>query len=129
MNRFLVILILGMVVAGLVSSTLQPASASWQAEPTKEFDSLVERWRGSGNIEIVPVQHRAFAKTGSFQGELARLIMLVERMGSRRLPSGQDAVRHNVPATVSYDEEVRVFHWRLTLPPDQGSSISTRKPR
>jgi len=37
---------------------------------------------------------------------------------SRRYPSGRDAVPHNALAIASCDEEARVFHWRLTMPPD-----------
>ena len=32
--------------------------------------------------------------------------------------SGQDAVPHNALAITSCDEEARVFHWCLTMPPD-----------
>jgi len=51
------------------------------------------------------------------------------QISSHQLPGGQDALPHNNLAIASCDEEARVFHWRLTMPLDQGSSMSIRRPR
>jgi hypothetical protein len=41
--------------------------------------------------------------------------------------SGQDALPHN--AIAFCNAEAYVFHWRITMPPDQACSMSTPKPR
>ena len=41
----------------------------------------------------------------------------------------QEAVRQHAIATASCDEEAHVFHWRLTMPPDLGSTLSTGRSR
>ena len=41
--------------------------------------------------------------------------------------SGRDALAHN--DTAFCNAEGYVFHWRITMPPDQDCSMSTPKPR
>jgi hypothetical protein len=41
--------------------------------------------------------------------------------------SGRDALPHN--DTAFWNAEGCVFHWRITMPPDQGCSMSMPKPR
>ena len=42
---------------------------------------------------------------------------------------GHNAARRRTLSIASYNEEARVFHWRLTMPPDLGPTMSARSSR
>jgi hypothetical protein len=125
-NRLFVVLTLG-VVAVLVPWTQRSASASPHSEQAKKLASLATNWQTSGYIEIVLSSYGVVIASETVQRKLGGSAMLVKAMHSSRPSGGRDSVAPNPVAIVSCDKEVNVFHWHLTMPPEQASTRSVRR--
>ena len=126
MKRFLVFLILCMAVTRLLSRTLPPASPASLAQQVKKVDSIVGKWQRSVHLEIVSVD-RALADSGSIRSELGGFGEVV-KANSNNVSNGQAGFRQSERSIVSCDHEASVFHWHLTIAPDQGFTRSARTP-
>jgi hypothetical protein len=126
-NRLVVVLTL-CVVAVLVPWTQRSASASPHPDQANELASLAANWQTSGYIEIVPGISGVFTGTKSVDSRLGGLVLRVKAMLGSRLPGGQEALALNAGTIVSCDKEANVFHWRLTMPPEQANARSNRRP-
>jgi len=125
LKRFLVFLILCMAVTRLLSSTLPPSSPVSLTQQMKKVDFLVGKWQRSVHVEIVSVD-RALTETESVRSELGGFGELVKV--NSNLSNGQAGLTQSERSIVSCDHEANVFHWRLTIAPDQGFIRSARTP-
>ncbi len=128
MKHFLVFLILCLAVTRLLSRTLPPSSPASLAQQMKKVDSLVGKWQRSGHVEIVSV-HRALSETESVRSELSGFGELVQVNRSKHLSIEDAGLPQSERSIVSCDHEASVFHWHLTIAPDQDFTGSARTPK
>ena len=84
-----------------------------QLEAMKKLHFLVGEWKGEGWNEMMPGQRRTSPITERVQTKLGGMVLLVEGIGTKKVPGSQEeVVVHNALGILSYDEKAKHYWLR-----------------
>jgi hypothetical protein len=91
----------------------EPKPNPVQLEAMKKLHFLVGEWKGEGWNEMMPGQRRTSPITERVQIKLGGMVLLVEGIGTKKVPGTQEeVVVHNALGILSYDEKANVYWLR-----------------
>ena len=100
-------------VFATTTAAAQPSMSSHDA--MKRLSFLVGEWKGEGWNEYIPGQRGTAGIVEKVAFKANGTVLVVEGLGTAKLPSGKDTVVHSAFATIGYDAGANVYRMRSYL--------------